>query len=197
MQRYHTQHSVEIISLAFLYDVPSNTVKYRHAGSSASPLQVQKQILFESLSGAIGSRLSSRNLNCTLIGAAARALSGRCTLSRRAVPFLPFSCSGSVTSHWMNTVLCASNCSSRAALLSCPASELRSSRATWAGRAGKAERPEGQRDGSPAQPSRGGYRHPAPPAGGERGQGDPRGLPSRPCPAAPGRKPCRCPAPRR
>lgn len=133
MQKYHTQRSMKMVSLAFLYDVPSNTVKYMHTGSDISHLQVQKQILFESLSEEIGSKLSSRNLNCTLIGAAAQAPSGCCMLSRSpalTVFFLPFSCSWSVTSHWMNTVLCASNCSSRAALLSCPASELRSSRAT-------------------------------------------------------------------
>lgn len=133
MQKSHRRHSANPISLAFLYNVPSNTVQYTLAGSNVSRLQVQEQIPFERLSGAIGSRLSSRNLNCTLIGAAAQALSGCCMLSRSTaltVSFLPFSCSWSVTSHWMNTVLCASNCSARAALLSCPASELRSSSAT-------------------------------------------------------------------
>lgn len=64
---------MEMISLAFLYDVPSNTVKYARAGSHISHLQVQKQILFESLSGEIGSRLSCSTHNCAPIGAAARA----------------------------------------------------------------------------------------------------------------------------
>lgn len=116
-------HNAQWKWLLWLFFPMCQGTKGNCGSSNISHLQVQEQIVSESLPGGIGSRLSSRTLRWALTGAAAGRAPAECC-------FLPFICSWSVTSHWMNSVLCASNCSSRAALLSCPASELQSSRAT-------------------------------------------------------------------
>lgn len=43
MQKYHTVLSMEIVSLAFLYDVPRHTVKYTHASSNISHLRFRNK----------------------------------------------------------------------------------------------------------------------------------------------------------